>query len=65
MKGEPLDKLCYTPQEAAALLSVSRTKIYELMASGQLGSILIGRARRIPADALRLFVAVHRSGEAA
>lgn len=51
-----MEKLCYTPTEAAALLGVGRTKVYELMASGQLASIRIGRARRIPATALRTFV---------
>ena len=28
------EPLCYTPREAALVLSVSRTKIYELMAAG-------------------------------
>jgi excisionase family DNA binding protein len=51
-----LDKLCYTPREAATLLSVSRTKVYELMAAGLLHSIQIGRSRRIPAEALHRFI---------
>ncbi|GAB3186325.1 excisionase family DNA binding protein [Micromonospora palomenae] len=51
-----MDKLCYTPAEAATLLGVGRTKVYELMASGQITSIRIGRSRRIPATALRAFV---------
>ncbi|SBT69203.1 DNA binding domain-containing protein, excisionase family [Micromonospora sediminicola] len=51
-----MEKLCYTPTEAAALLGVGRTKVYELIASGQIVSIRIGRSRRIPAKALRAFV---------
>ncbi|MER5608737.1 helix-turn-helix domain-containing protein [Micromonospora tulbaghiae] len=51
-----MEKLCYTPTEAAALLGVGRTKVYELMSSGQIASIRIGRSRRIPANALRAFV---------
>jgi excisionase family DNA binding protein len=51
-----VDKLLYSPREAASLLSISRTKIYELMAAGEIGSIQVGRSRRIPADALRAFV---------
>ncbi len=41
------------PEEAAALLSVSRSKVYELMAANVLPSITIGRTRRIDAQALR------------
>ena len=34
-------------------LSVGQTKVYELMSSGQLRSVKVGRARRVPSDALR------------
>jgi excisionase family DNA binding protein len=51
-----VDKLLYSPREAASLLSISRTKIYERMAAGDLCSIQVGRSRRIPADALREFI---------
>lgn len=51
-----MEKLCYTPTEAASLLGLGRTKVYELMASGHIRSIRIGRSRRIPAAALRAFV---------
>ncbi|MGK5738505.1 helix-turn-helix domain-containing protein [Micromonospora sp. URMC 103] len=60
-----MDKLCYTPREAATLLSVSRTKVYELLAAGELCSIRIGRSRRIPADELRRFVSAQEKGVAA
>lgn len=49
-------KLLYTPREAAALLSLSRTTLYELMGSGALAFIRIGRARRLPASSLETFV---------
>ena len=49
-------RLLLTPVEAAEQLSISRTKIYELMAAGRLRSIHIGRLRRVPVDALRDFV---------
>ena len=52
----PAGRLLLTPIEAAARLSISRTKIYELMAAGTLRSIHIGRLRRVPVDALREFV---------
>jgi len=49
-------KLLLTPNEAAQQLAVSRTKIYELMATGTLRSIHIGRLRRVPVEALRDFI---------
>ncbi len=48
--------LLHTPEDAAALASVSRTTIYELMASGRLASVKIGRSRRVPHAALVDFV---------
>jgi excisionase family DNA binding protein len=49
-------KLLYTASEAAALLSISRTKVYELMGSGELAFVRLGRLRRLPAAALNEFV---------
>jgi excisionase family DNA binding protein len=60
-----VEKLLYDTHEAARLLSISRTKIYELMASGQLLSVRIGRSRRIPAEELRRFVAAQEGSAAA
>lgn len=51
-----LPPLLIRPEQAALALGVSRTKVYELMASGQLASVKIGRSRRIPVDALTAFV---------
>lgn len=39
--------------EVAELLRISRTKVYELVASGQIPSLHLGRIRRIPFIALR------------
>jgi excisionase family DNA binding protein len=52
----PVERLVYTIQEAAAVLRISRTKLYDLMAAGEVESIHIGRSRRIPADVLRSYV---------
>ena len=49
-------KLLLTAVEAAEQLTVSRTKVYELMAAGSLRSIRIGRLRRVPVDALQEFI---------
>jgi excisionase family DNA binding protein len=49
-------KLLLTPEEAAAMLSVGRTRVYELIANGELAAIRIGRSRRIPVLVLERFV---------
>jgi excisionase family DNA binding protein len=58
-KGEFADapyKLLVTPEEAAAILSVGRTTMYELMATGELESVHVKSCRRIPLAALERFV---------
>lgn len=47
-----LPKLAVTPEEAADMLSIGRTQVYELIRAGELDSVVFGRARRIPVDAL-------------
>jgi excisionase family DNA binding protein len=49
--------LLVTPEEAARRLSLGRTTVYELMASGELPSVTIGRCRRVPVSSLHSFVA--------
>jgi len=49
-------QLLYTPDQTADLLRVSRSKVYELLASGVLGSVRIGRARRVTRRQLDAFV---------
>jgi excisionase family DNA binding protein len=38
-------------------LAISQTKLYELMSSGQLRSVKVGRSRRVPSDELDRFIA--------
>ncbi len=57
-----MDKLLLTPTEAAAVLGIGRSKVYELLQSGQLHSVRIGTCRRIPAEALTALIATLRSG---
>ena len=49
--------LLVRPEDAAIVLGIGRTKVYELMRSGALRSVKIGGLRRIPATALTDFVA--------
>ena len=52
-----MNKLLLTPEEAAEVLSIGRTKVYALMADGELISVRIGNSRRVPLDAVSEFVA--------
>ncbi len=58
-----LTKLFYKPAEIVPLLSMGRTKVQEAIASGELRSVLRGRARLVPADALLEFAERLSSGE--
>lgn len=51
-----MDKLLLSPHEAADVLGVGRSRVYDLMRSHQVSSVKIGRSRRIPAEALRSYV---------
>jgi excisionase family DNA binding protein len=57
-----MEKLLLTAEEASEVLSLGRTVIYELMARGELESVVIGRSRRVPAEALAAFVQGLRQG---
>ena len=39
--------ILYTPKQAASVLGISRSTVYNLLKGGQLGSVHIGRSRRI------------------
>ncbi|MFI6819776.1 helix-turn-helix domain-containing protein [Micromonospora sp. NPDC050187] len=51
-------KALYRIPEAMALLSLSRTVIYEQIRSGRLRSVTQGRARLVPAQAITDYVAL-------
>lgn len=46
-----------TVPEAMSALRLSRATVYDLIRSGELGSVKVGRSRRIPAQAVQTFVA--------
>ncbi|MHA0044386.1 excisionase family DNA-binding protein [Deinococcus sp. PEB2-63] len=46
----------YTPEECRPLLKLGRDKVYELIRSGQLRSVRVGRRYLIPADAVTAFL---------
>jgi excisionase family DNA binding protein len=52
-----MEKLLLRPIEAAEAVGIGRSKVYELLASGELPSIRIGTSIRVPVDALRAWIA--------
>jgi len=44
------------PEEAALVLALSRSKVYELMRSGRLQTIKIDGSRRVPVEAVDEFI---------
>ncbi|MFT5978520.1 MAG: excisionase family DNA binding protein [Candidatus Azotimanducaceae bacterium] len=61
LRPEPTDSntrpLLVSIKQASALLAISRSVIYQLMAAGQLTPIRIGRSVRLPVEQLERFVA--------
>ncbi len=49
-------------EEVARLLSLGRSTVFALMKSGELPSVRIGRAVRVPREAIDEFVATRMSG---
>lgn len=52
-----MTKLLLTVDEACEVVALKRSKLYELISAGEIESVSIGRARRIPLDACAAFVA--------
>ncbi len=57
MDSEQPTRLLYRVDDAARVLSLSRSVMFELLRSGRLRSVHEGRSRLIPAEALREYVA--------
>ncbi len=49
-------QLLLRPEQAAQILNIGRSKVYELILSGGLPSIRVGRCRRIPTSALTTWI---------
>ena len=47
-----MEKLLLSPEEAAEVLGVGRSRVYDLMRTRQLTSVRIGKSRRVPVAAV-------------
>jgi excisionase family DNA binding protein len=52
----PHQKLLLTVKEAGEVLSIGRSKMYDLLGSGAIPSVCIGRSRRVRISDLETFV---------
>ncbi|MDR3524063.1 MAG: helix-turn-helix domain-containing protein [Acetobacteraceae bacterium] len=52
----PTDVIAYQPKDAARVLGIGLTKLYELIGAGDLPAKKAGGRTLIPADALRSYV---------
>jgi excisionase family DNA binding protein len=59
-----MEQLLYKPLQCQDILNLGRSKIYELIATKQLRAVRCGRAIRIPAAALREYVAAQEAATA-
>jgi excisionase family DNA binding protein len=57
------DRLLLRVEEVAEMLSLGRSKTYELIASGVLPAIRLGRCVRVPADALHRWLETQYDSE--
>lgn len=51
-----MEMLLLTTEEAAEVLRVGRSTVYDLMRTRALGSVKIGRRRLVPTQSLRAYI---------
>lgn len=52
-----MEKLLLRADEVAVVMSVSRSTVYNLLASGEIPSVSVGGNKRVPAEWLKEWVA--------
>jgi excisionase family DNA binding protein len=53
---DAMDRLLLKPTEAGEILGLGRSKVYEMLANGELPVVRVGRSVRVPVEALREWV---------
>jgi excisionase family DNA binding protein len=56
-RGAEIEPLAVTPREACRMMSCGVTRLYEMIAAGEIESYLDGRARRITVASIRARIA--------
>lgn len=57
-----MEKLLLKPGEVTELLGISKSHIYELLATGEMPSVRIGRCVRVPVASLNKWIEVNLRG---
>lgn len=57
------EPILLTPEEAARVLRIGRTRLYAFLADGTIRSVRVGHSRRIPVRALEEFVRGLHAGD--
>jgi excisionase family DNA binding protein len=50
-----MERVLLTPEEVGCVLHIGRSKVFDLIRSGELVSIKIGRLRRVPVEEIQDF----------
>ena len=58
---QPVEPICVKVNDAARMIGIGRTKLYELISSGELETGKIGKATRITTASLHNLVERHRA----
>jgi excisionase family DNA binding protein len=62
MSGQQLvEPICVRVNDAARMIGVGRTKLYELIANGELETVKLGKATRVTTASLHKLVERHRA----
>ena len=56
IKPQPVRRLLYSVEEAANLLGIGRTFMFQLVATGEIDSFKVGKHRKIPNGALDAYI---------
>lgn len=64
IKPLPGQPLLFTPQQVAEHLSISRSKVYEMLATHELLAVRVGRALRVSSDELVALIERRSAGAA-
>lgn len=64
MKAAPLpDSICVRVNDAARMIGVGRTKLYELIAAGEIETVKLGKSTRVTTASLHDLIRRQRGAE--
>ena len=58
---QPVEPICVRINDAARMIGIGRTKLYELISTGELEAVKIGKATRVTTASIHELVSRRRS----